>query len=91
MPFLRTVVAQLDQPAANTEPRRFELRYVTAGDILPAIEAALAEGKDQLQQVKQDQQTAQSGANRTGAAGGTAAPSSTARRASPAWPLHPDA
>ena len=78
MPFLRTVVAQLDQPAANTEPKRFELRYVTAGDILPAIEAALAEGKDQLQQVKQDQQTAQSGANRTGAAGGTAAPSSTA-------------
>jgi general secretion pathway protein D len=80
MPFLRSVVAQLDQPAANTEPRRFELRYVTAGDILPAIEAALAEGKDQLQQVKQDQQTAQSGANRTGAAGGggTAAPASSA-------------
>jgi len=80
MPFLRTVVAQLDQPAANTEPTRYELRYVTAADILPAIEAALAEGKDQLQQVKQDQQTAQSGANRTGAsgAGGTATPASTA-------------
>jgi general secretion pathway protein D len=80
MPFLRTVVAQLDQPAANTEPKRFELRYVTAGDILPAIEAALAEGKDQLQQVKQDQQTAQSGANRNGAAGaaGSPAPASSA-------------
>jgi len=81
MPFLRTVVAQLDQPAANTEPQRYELRYVTAADILPAIEAALAEGKDQLQQVKQDQQTAQSGANRNGTAGGaggTAAPASSA-------------
>ncbi len=79
MPFLRTVVGQLDQPAANTEPQRYELRYVTAADILPAIEAALAEGKDQLQQVKQDQQTAQSGANRTGQpGGGTAAPASTA-------------
>ncbi len=79
MPFLREVVAQLDQPAANTEPKRFELRYVTASDILPAIEAALAEGKDQLQQVQKDQQTAQSGQNRTGsAAGGSAAPSSSA-------------
>jgi len=78
MPFLRTVVSQLDLAAANTEPQRFPLRYVTASDILPAIEAALAEGKDQLQQVKQDQQTAQSGQNRTGQAGGTAAPTTQA-------------
>jgi type II secretion system protein D len=80
MPFLREIVAQLDQPAMNTVPQRFELRYVTAGDILPAIEAALAEGKDQLQQVKQDQQTAQTNSNRTGGAtgGGTQQPQSSA-------------
>ena len=78
MPFLREVVTQLDQPAMNMVPQRFELRYVTASDILPAIEAALAEGKDQLQQVKQDQQSAQTNQNRPGGAGGTAAPASTA-------------
>jgi len=80
IPFLREVVAQLDQPAMNMVPQRRELKYVTASDILPAIEAALAEGKDQLQQVKQDQQTAQSNQTRNGgsASGGTAAPTSTA-------------
>ena len=80
MPFLREVVAQLDQPSTNMVPQRFELRYVTASDILPAIEAALAEGKDELQQVQKDQQTAQSnqGRNGTGGAGGTTAPTSSA-------------
>ena len=80
MPLLREIVGQLDQPAANTEPKRFELRYVTASDILPAIEAALAEGKDQLQQVQKDEQTAQSGQNRNGtsATGGTTTPASSA-------------
>ncbi len=78
--LLRQVVAQLDQPSENMVPQRRELRYVTASDILPAIEAALAEGKDQLQQVQKDQQTAQSGQNRGGSssAGGTSAPTSSA-------------
>jgi type II secretion system protein D len=80
LPFLHQVIAQLDQPAANMEPARRELNYVTASDILPALEAALAEGKDQLQQVQKDMQTAQSNQGRNGATGqgGTAAPASSA-------------
>jgi type II secretion system protein D len=81
MPFLQEVITQLDQPNLNMVPQRRELKYVTAGDILPALEAALAEGKDQLQQVQKDQQTAQNSQNRNGtggATGGTAAPTSTA-------------
>jgi type II secretion system protein D len=80
MPFLREVVTQLDQPAMNMVPQRYELRYVTASDILPAIEAALAEGKDELQQVQKDLQAAQTnqGRNGTTGAGGTQAPASSA-------------
>jgi type II secretion system protein D len=80
MPFLTQVISQLDQPDIFMVPQRRELRYVTAADILPALESALAEGKDEIDQAKKDQQTATSQGGRPGQPGtaGTAAPASSA-------------
>lgn len=51
MPFLRQLITQLDQPDIYTVPQRRPLRYVLAQDILPALEAALAQGKDEESQI----------------------------------------
>jgi type II secretion system protein D len=76
LPFLEEMIGQLDQPDIFMVPQRFPLHYVTAADILPALEAALAQGKDELTQLQKDQQTAQTQAQRSSqtGGGGTAAP-----------------
>jgi len=63
MPFLRQLIAELDKADESMLPQRRVLKYVLAGDILPALEAALAQGKDEETQAKQDQSTAASHAN----------------------------
>jgi len=52
MPFLRQMIAQLDQPDIFMVPQRRALRYVLAQDILPALEAALAVAKEDQSQLK---------------------------------------
>ena len=74
MPFLQQMVAQLDLPDTFQTPMRRDLRYVAAADILPALEAAVAQGKDEEDQLKKDEQAAQTtGQNgaRNGATGTT--------------------
>ena len=70
--FLEQMVAQLDSANTSLIPQRRELRYVLAQDILPALEAALAQGKDEETQVQKDQTTAQNQANRPGGQNGAA-------------------
>lgn len=55
MPFLRQLISQLDQTDIYMVPQRRELKYVLAQDILPALEAALAQGKEEEEQIKKDQ------------------------------------
>ncbi|MCE0484265.1 MAG: hypothetical protein LV479_08515 [Methylacidiphilales bacterium] len=74
MPFLKQLIAQLDAPDIYTVPQRRPLRYVSADDILPAIESALAEGKDEEDQIKKNQPssgTNPSANNNTASTGGT--------------------
>jgi general secretion pathway protein D len=54
LPFLKEIIDQLDQPDEFTVPTRRPLKYVLAQDILPALEAALAQGKEEEDQVKKD-------------------------------------
>jgi general secretion pathway protein D len=78
LPFLEQMVAQLDQPDIFMVPQRRALHYVTAADILPALEAALAQGKDELTQLAKDQQTAQTQQQRGGQTGAAGTPTPTA-------------
>jgi general secretion pathway protein D len=52
MPFLRQMIAELDRPDDYLQPQSRALKYVLAGDILPALAAALAQGKDEEDQAK---------------------------------------
>jgi len=75
MPFLEEMVAQLDQPDIFLVPQRRPLNYVLAANILPALEAALAQGKDEEDQLKKDETAAQSkstGQTQGGGGGGAA-------------------
>jgi len=54
MPFLKQLISQLDQADDFMLPQRRALKYVLAQDILPALEASLAEGKDEEDQIKKD-------------------------------------
>ena len=74
MPFLEQMVAQLDLPDTFMQPQRRALKYVLAQDILPALEAAIAVTKEDQDQVKKDESTAQSGSNGQNRAPGQAAP-----------------
>lgn len=58
LPFLRQLVGQLDQPDNYSIPQRRQLKYVLAQDILPALEAALAQGKDEQDEVKKTESSA---------------------------------
>jgi general secretion pathway protein D len=79
MPFLEQMIAQLDQADIFMVPQRRPLKYVLAQNILPALEAALAEGTVETTQVQKDQQAAQAAQTKaTGTAGATGAPASTA-------------
>ncbi len=78
MPFLEQMIAQLDQSDIFMVPQRRPLKYVLAQDILPALEAALAQGKDEEDQVQKDQAAAAAQAKANQTQGGTAAaPAST--------------
>jgi type II secretion system protein D len=66
IPFLEQMVGQLDQPDIFMVPQRRPLKYVLAQDILAALEAALAQGKDEVDQVKKDQTAAQTQQTRNG-------------------------
>jgi general secretion pathway protein D len=59
LPFLEQMIGQLDMPDIFMVPQRRPLKYVLAQDILPALEAALAQGKDEEDQLKKDQSAAQ--------------------------------
>jgi general secretion pathway protein D len=52
LPFLKGIIDQLDQSDVFTLPTRRPLKYVLAQDILPALEAALAQGKEEEDQIK---------------------------------------
>lgn len=52
MPFLKSLIAQMDQPNSYALPQRWPLKYVLAQDILPALAAAVAQGKDEEDQIK---------------------------------------
>jgi len=80
MPLLKELITQLDQPDIFMVPERRPLKYVLAQDILPALESALAQGKDEEDQAKKDQTTA-TGANGKPAQAG-AAPAASAGGAS---------
>lgn len=54
MPFLKQIIAQLDQPDSFMVPQRRALKYVLAQDIMPALEAALAQGKEEQEQIKKE-------------------------------------
>jgi type II secretion system protein D len=79
IPFLTQIITELDQSDTSVQPRCRPLNYVVAQNILPALEAALAQGKDELAQVQKDQQTAQTAQTRaSGATGTTGAPAAAA-------------
>ncbi len=71
LPFLEQMVSQLDQPDIFMVPQRRPLKYVLAQDILPALEAALAQGKDEEDQAKKDATSART--NTPGQAPGSSA------------------
>ena len=54
MPFLKQLITQLDQTDIYMVPQRRPLKYVLAQDILPALEAALAQGKEEEEQIKKE-------------------------------------
>jgi general secretion pathway protein D len=55
MAFLEHMASDLDQADIFMEPQRRPLKYVLAGDILPALESALATGKDEEDEAKKDE------------------------------------
>jgi general secretion pathway protein D len=78
LPFLEQTISQLDQTDTFMMPQRRPLKYVLAQDILPALEAALAQGKDEEDQLKKDQAAAQANNKGQTPTGSTAQPTSTA-------------
>jgi general secretion pathway protein D len=63
MPFLKEMIAELDRPDNFMQPQRRPLKYVLAQDILPALEGALAQGKEEEDQAKQAASGTTAGAN----------------------------
>jgi general secretion pathway protein D len=58
LPFLEKMIAELDRPDNFMQPQQRALKYVLAQDILPALEGALAQGKEEQDAAKQDDKTA---------------------------------
>jgi general secretion pathway protein D len=96
MALLTQLAAELDQPDDFIVPQTRPLKYVLADDILPALEAALAQGKDELTEIKaptastnaqgtpaQQQQT-QSSSNGTGSNNGATIAAITSPLTAPA-------
>ena len=78
MPYLEQMISQMDQSSSFMIPQSRPLRYVQAANILPALEAALAQGKDEEDQLKKDAaaaQATQNGQTRPGQTGATPAAS----------------
>jgi general secretion pathway protein D len=78
MPFLEQMIGQLDLSDIFMMPQRRPLKYVLAQDILPALEEALAQGKDEEDQAKKDQTTAQTQTRPGGQTGAQAQTTSAA-------------
>jgi type II secretion system protein D len=55
MPFLKELINQLDKADNFITPKSRPLKYVLAQDILVALESALAQGKDEEDQVAKNQ------------------------------------
>jgi len=55
IPFFKQVASELDQPDIYMVPQRRPLKYVLAQDILPALEASLAQGKEEEKQIEKGQ------------------------------------
>ena len=77
MPFLEQMVAQLDMPDTFMVPQRRPLKYVSAQDILPALESELAQGTAEEAQAQKDVAAAQNRTTTT-TGGGAAAPAAAA-------------
>jgi type II secretion system protein D len=60
LPFLKELIAELDRPDNFMQPERRALKYVLAEDILPALEGALAQGKEEEDEAKQSAASATS-------------------------------
>jgi general secretion pathway protein D len=58
LPFLEKMINELDRPDNFMQPQQRALKYVLAQDILPALEGALAQGKEEQDAAKQDDKTA---------------------------------
>jgi general secretion pathway protein D len=76
LPFLRQMISELDHADTFMEPQRRQLKYVLAGDILPAIASSLAQGKDEEDQAKAAAGAAAAGNSNTNPVQGTTSPSS---------------
>jgi type II secretion system protein D len=74
LPLLRQIIAELDQTDSFALPQRRDLKYVLAQDILPALEAAVAQGKDEEEQVQKDLASSSAHNNQNGASQSPAAP-----------------
>jgi general secretion pathway protein D len=55
MPFIKQLIGELDRADTSTVPQRRALKFVLAEDILPALEASIAQGKDEEDQIKNDE------------------------------------
>jgi type II secretion system protein D len=75
MALLTQLATELDQADDFITPQSRPLKYVLANDILPALEAALAEGKDELTEIKTP--TAENAAQGTSAQPSTSATTGT--------------
>ena len=77
MPLLRQIVAELDQNDTFALPQRRDLKYVLAQDILPALEAAVAQGKDEEEQVQKDLAGSSTAHSQSGSSQSQANPTAT--------------
>jgi general secretion pathway protein D len=77
LPFLRQMIAELDRPDSFMQPQRIALKYVLAGDILPALAGALAQGRDEEAEARAAAATASSNNNNSNPVQGATTPNST--------------
>jgi general secretion pathway protein D len=77
MPFLKQMIAELDRPDDFMEPQRRPLKYVLAEDILPALAASIAQGKDELDEAKAVTAPSSANNNSTSSNGASTAPVQT--------------
>lgn len=67
MPFIRTLIEEFDSDVQFGEPARRELKFISAGDVLPVVVQAITEPGAEAPQVEAGQRT---GAGQPAAGGG---------------------